>query len=154
MHVYYLYTFQLLWGCIHCGKICLWGPVGDIWWHTPDRLLSSSASQKTPLTASHPQVKCISLFFYHFGFDICWHSPVEWDSYAQSAWYSSYPVGLCFSGPIRCQNTFRNWFRTTRNGVSLFCPAPLFVPYWAILGWRLETRCDQTFRDRLDLTCS
>ncbi len=47
---------------------------------------------------------------------------LEWDSYVQSAWYSSYPVGLCFSGPIRCQNTFRNWFRTTRNGVPLFFP--------------------------------
>ena len=47
---------------------------------------------------------------------------IEWDSYVQSAWYSSYPVGLCFSGPIRCQNTFRNWFRTTRNGVPLFFP--------------------------------
>ena len=53
---------------------------------------------------------------------------VEWDRNAQSVWNPPYPVGFSFSGPIRCQNTFWNQWRTTRNGVWLFSPIPIFSP--------------------------
>ena len=53
---------------------------------------------------------------------------LEWDRNAQSVWNPPYPVGFSFSGPIRCQNTFWNQWRTTRNGVWLFPPS-LFLAH-------------------------
>ena len=76
------------------------------------------------ISAAHcPLAHCTLGYQYTMNVQFIYpHCGLEWDSYVQSAWYSSYPVGLCFSGPIRCQNTFQNWFRTTRNGVPLFFP--------------------------------
>ena len=55
-------------------------------------------------------------------------SAVEWDRNAQSVWNPPYPAGFSFSGSIRSQPTFWNQWRTTRNGVWLFPPIPIFSP--------------------------
>ena len=44
----------------------------------------------------------------------------------RSVWKVQVLVGFWFSFPHRWQNTFRNWCGTTRNGVRLFSPIPIF----------------------------